>query len=206
MTDSLLTLATSYGLPFLALITSLSCLALPVPVSIVMMLSGSLVASGDLELWQVFSAAYLAALAGDQVGFFVGRFAGTPIINFIGRNPGRAALIDKARRQLDEKGWLAVFFSRWLFSPLGPYVNFIGGAAAMNWIKFTVPGATGELVWVSLYVGLGYFFSSNISAVADLASSASGFLAAGAVAAFLGWRLWIALRAAAKIAEGRPSA
>ncbi len=200
MTESFLTLATSYGLPFLALITSLSCLALPVPVSIVMMLSGSLVASGELDFWQVFFAAYLAALVGDQVGFLIGRVAGAPIIGWLARSPARAALIDKARGQLDKKGWWAVFFSRWLFSPLGPYVNFIGGAAAMNWLKFTAPGAAGELVWVSLYVGLGYFFSSNISAVADLASSASGLLAAGAVAAFLGWRLWIALRAGGKAA------
>ncbi len=198
MTDSILTLATTYGLPFLALITALSCLALPVPVSIVMMASGSFVASGDFELWQVFVAAYAAALAGDQLGFFIGRAAGMPILGWISKSPSRGALIDKARRQLDEKGWLAVFFSRWLFSPLGPYVNFIGGAAAMNWAKFTAPGAAGELVWVTLYVGLGYFFSSNVAAVADMAGNASGFLAAGAVAVFLGWRLWVAFKASPK--------
>lgn len=198
MTDSLLSLATSYGLPFLALITGLSCLALPVPVSLVMMLSGSLVASGDLLLWEVFLAAYIAALLGDQIGYFIGRGAGISVLGWISKEPSRAALVEKARAQLDEKGWLAVFLSRWLFSPLGPYVNFIGGAAPMNWLKFTVPGAAGELVWVTLYIGLGYFFSANISAVADLASNASGFLAAGAVAGFLGWRVWVALRPNAK--------
>ena len=194
MTDSILELATTYGLPFLALITGLSCLALPVPVSIVMMLSGSFVATGDFELWEVFGAAYSAALAGDQVGFLIGRAGGTPILGWISRNPARASLIEKAKAQIDSKGWVAVFLTRWLFSPLGPYVNFIGGAAAMNWLKFTIPGAAGELVWVTLYVGMGYFFSSNISAIADLASSASGFLAAGAVAVFLGWRLLVVLR------------
>ncbi len=193
MIDSTLLLVSSYGLPFLALITALSCLALPVPVSIVMMLSGSFVASGDFELWQVFLAAYVAALTGDQLGYWIGRGGGNLLLGWMEKSPARAALIGKAHGMLEEKGWIAIFLTRWLFSPLGPYVNFIGGAAAMNWLKFTLPGAAGELVWVTLYVGLGYFFSANISAVSDLVSSASGFLAAGAVVAFLGWRLWRSL-------------
>ncbi|MCO6185489.1 DedA family protein [Rhizobium sp. L1K21] len=198
MIDGVLSLATEYGLPFLALITFLSCLALPVPVSIAMILSGSLVASGDLSLWQVFLAAYVAAMAGDQMGYATGRGAGIAILKWISRDKRRANMLEKAKLQLDSHGGLAVFFSRWLFSPLGPYVNFIGGAASMNWLVFTIAGAAGEFVWVGLYVGLGFFFSSNISAVADLAENASGFLAAGAVAGLLGWRLVVALRSEAK--------
>ncbi len=69
----------------------------------------------------------------------------------------RAALMGKATGYLRDRGALAVFLSRWLFSPLGPYVNFAGGAARLDWGRFTWAGIAGETVWVALYVGLGAF-------------------------------------------------
>lgn len=202
MMDDVLALAGTYGLPFLGLVTALSCLALPVPVSIAMMIGGSLAASGDFNLAAVVLTAYAAALIGDQAGFWIGRAGGTPILTWFERKPARAKLIGEARAYAEKRGWIAVFLTRWLFSPLGPYVNFAGGATGANWAAFSSASAAGELVWVVLYVGLGYFFSANVSAVAELAGDASGFLAAGAVAAFLGWRLWVAYSKAHRPAGG----
>jgi membrane-associated protein len=190
MSEQLITLATNYGIPFLALIVFLSCLALPVPCSFVMLMSGSLVTSGDLAFTPVFMAAYGAALAGDQTGFFAGRLAGRFIIPSIERSPARRDLLARAHGMLEKRGAIGVFLTRWLFSPLGPYVNLITGAAGMSWWRFSLPGALGELVWVSIYIGLGMAFSDNILMIADLASNVSGMLAAGAITAFLGWRLW----------------
>jgi membrane protein DedA with SNARE-associated domain len=98
-------------------------------------------------------------------------------------------MIAKARGLLDRHGGAAVFLSRWLFSPLGPYVNLVTGAARMPWLRFALWDALGEGVWVALYLGLGYTFGSQIEAVAELAANFSGILAAGAVA--LGLGLWL---------------
>lgn len=201
MTEQLITLATNYGIPFLALIVFLSCVALPVPCSFVMLMSGSLVTSGDLAFAPVFGAAYGAALAGDQAGYFAGRFAGHLILPFIERSPARMALLGKARDMLDRRGGAGVFLTRWLFSPLGPYVNVIVGGAGMNWLTFSAFGALGEMVWVSLYIGLGMVFSANILTIADIASNVSGMLVAGAVTVFLGWRI-VSLLTSGKDADG----
>jgi membrane-associated protein len=198
MMDDVLALAITYGMPFLGLVTGLSCLGLPVPVSIAMMIGGSLAASGDIDLVVVFLVAYGSALAGDQAGFWIGRLGGKPILQRLANGSTRAHLLDDARDYAEKRGWIAVFLTRWLFSPLGPYVNLTGAVVGMSWMKFTSASAAGEMVWVVLYTGLGYLFADNVQAVAEIAGNASGLLAAGAVAGLLGWRVWIVLSRASQ--------
>lgn len=194
MTETVLALVPVYGLSLIALATFLSCLAVPIPASLVMLSAGGFAAAGDLVLWQVAMAALAGAVLGDQAGYVVGR-VGARWIDGQRATPKQAALFAKATGYLRDKGTWAVFFSRWLVSPLGPYVNFAGGAAHLGWGRFTRAGVLGETVWVAIYVGLGASFAEDILALADLMGSASGLLAALAVAGGLVLWLRAALRA-----------
>ena len=98
----------------------------------------------------------------------------------------RERLLSQARDLLDRSGGSGVFLSRWLVSPLGPYVNFIAGATGIGWAGFTIWGAAGEAVWVGLYTGIGYAFAGRIEMIGDIAGNISGFIAAAIVAALLG--------------------
>lgn len=175
-----------YGPALLGLTTFLSCLALPVPSSLMMIAAGAFVASGDLSLPMVTAAAYAGAVAGDQFGFLLGRRAGHWL-----PEPGtrRGDLVASAMASLRRRGVVTVFLSRWLFSALGPWVNLAAGASGYAHRRFTAADVLGEAVWVAAYVGLGITFGANLQAAADLAGSALGFLAAGAVAVGLGWWL-----------------
>ena len=51
-----------------------------------------------------------------------------------------------------------------------------------------------EVVWVTLYVGLGAAFADDIVALADMLGNASGLIAAGVVAGALALWLRAALR------------
>ncbi len=186
MTDALVGLIPQYGVALMFLATFLSCLALPVPSSLMMLAGGAFAAGGDLTLWSVALSAYLGALVGDQVGFAIGRWGQRHIDALITRFPKRAALVERARAFSQRWGGPGVYFSRWLVSPLGPYVNFLTGAARMRWLRFTAWDVAGEATWVTLYVGLGYLFSNQIQAVADVLSNLSGALAAGLVSILLG--------------------
>ncbi len=177
MTDWTLQLLAQYGAPLLGLVTLASCLALPVPASLVMLTAGAFAASGDLALPYVTLAAFVGAVLGDQIGFFIGRSGQSRLYSLIERFPKRASILAKATALLRRRGAIGVFLSRWLFSPLGPYVNFAAGAAGLRWARFTLWGILGETVWVSLYVGLGYGFSHNLGAVALFARDISGLLA-----------------------------
>lgn len=189
MTDLILAMVPTYGLPLLALVVFLSCLALPVPSSLAMLTSGSFVGAGDLALVPTILTALAAAIVGDQTGYLIGRKAGAPALRRLALRRDRKLLIVRARAWIARRGGIGVFLSRWLFSPLGPYVNLIGGATGIGWARFTLWGAAGEAVWVALYVGLGVVFAGNIAAGAELAADFSGILAGGVISLFLGLRL-----------------
>lgn len=193
MTEAILALVPVYGLALIAAATFLSCLALPIPASLIMLSAGGFAAAGDLVLWQAGAAALAGAVLGDQAGYQLGRLGGR-MLTGPAPSPKRAALMGKASAYLRERGAWAVFFSRWLVSPLGPYVNVAGGAARLPWARFTRAGIAGELVWVALYVGLGAAFADDILALADLLGSASGLLAALAGAGTFALWLRAALR------------
>jgi membrane-associated protein len=192
MTDWLLALVPQYGFWLLMVGTFCSCLALPVPVSMLMLAAGGFVSAGDLSLVPTASAALAGAVAGDQVGYFAARRGGAGLIGKLG---SRAAPLAKATAMLAARGGIAIFLTRWLFSALGPYVNLAAGAARQPWGQFTAWGVAGEVVWVGLYISLGYAFTGNLEAASAMAVEMLGFLAAGAVAMGLGLWLFVTLRA-----------
>ncbi len=189
MTEYLLELVPTYGLWLLAVVTFLACLALPVPCSILMLTAGGFVASGDLVLWQVMGAALTGAVAGDQLGYRIGWVGGNGLLTRLSTNPKSGALIGRAVDQMNRRGALGIFLTRWLFAPVGPWANFAAGATAFNYIRFTLWAIAGEVVWVGLYVLLGYGFAGNIEAASEMAGSALGILAG--VAAMLGFGYWL---------------
>jgi membrane protein DedA with SNARE-associated domain len=189
MTDALLALVPVWGLWLVGVTTFLSCLALPVPSSVIMLAAGGFAAAGDLVIWQVMTAATVGAVVGDQTGFAAGRRGGPGLIARLGRGRARQRVIARARALMARHGAVAVFLSRWLFSPLGPYVNLIAGAMGESWARFTLWGIAGEAVWCGLYVLVGHAFAGNLSAAADMLGSVLALIATGT--ATLGLGLWL---------------
>lgn len=189
MTDTIFALVTTWGALVIFASSFLSCLALPIPTSLMMLSGGAFVAAGDLALWQVIAGAWGGAILGDQTGYLIGRHGGAPLVERIARTPARRAVLTRARRLVDRKGGLGVFFSTWLFAPLGPWVNFIAGTTGLSWLRFTLWDVLGETIWVAVYVGLGFGFASQIEALSDILGNAVGLLAALAVAGAMA--VWI---------------
>lgn len=187
--DTVFALVSSYGALVVLASAYLSCLAVPIPTSLMMLAAGAFAAVGDLLLWQVAGAAYAGAVAGDQTGFRIGRMGGDWLTGRIAARPARAAALARARAVVDRHGGLGVFFSTWAVAPLGPWVNVIAGATGLGWLRFTVWDALGEAVWVALYVGLGFAFASQIGTLATVLSNVAGLLAGGVVTVALA--LWL---------------
>ncbi|MFN4157176.1 MAG: DedA family protein [Gemmobacter sp.] len=189
LADALLALLPLYGVWLIAAVTFLSCLAVPIPTSLVMLVAGGFSASGDMHLASVVMMALAGAILGDQVGFRLGRIGGGALLLRLRAAPSRAVFVDRASTLVSKRGGTGVFLSRWLVSPLGPWLNFVAGAANMGWLRFTLCAVAGEAVWVVIYVGLGYGFAGNILELSSLLGSASALLAGVAVLVALG--LWL---------------
>lgn len=195
MTELALALIADYGVPILACVTFLSCLALPVPSSLLMLASGGFAATGDLSLASVAAGAFGGAVVGDNTGYWVARKTGNRMSRWLAAKPARASLRNRAEAYMTRWGGASVFFSCWLVAPLGPTMNYVSGLTGFPWLRFALWGFAGEVVWVGLYVGLGYLFADNISAISDLAGNVSGLIAAFVISGLLGVWLW---RASAK--------
>lgn len=190
MTDVILALVADYGVPIVFCVTFLSCLALPVPSSILMLASGGFAATGDLSLGAVLAAAFFGAVIGDNSGYWIARASGDRMDRWLEQHPKRAALRRKSEAFMEKWGGSSVFFSCWLMAPLGPYVNYVSGLTRFTWLRFALWGVAGEIVWVSLYVGLGYAFADNVTSIASILGNASGLISAIALAVGLGLWLW----------------
>ncbi|MDO5613737.1 MAG: VTT domain-containing protein [Paracoccus sp. (in: a-proteobacteria)] len=191
MTETLLGLVPQYGVWLLAACAFLSCLALPAPSSILLLAAGGFVAAGDLAALQCAIGTLAGAFLGDQLAYQIGRRGGGLLR---GGNTRRAAALSKAQAMLDRRGGLAVFLSRWLVSALGPWVTFAAGMAGLGWARFTAASLAGMLIWVAMYLALGYSFAGNLEAASGMALHLLGFAAAAALVGVLGWRLLRLLR------------
>jgi len=177
------------GPPLLFVLCLASCLALPVPASIAMLAAGAIAAEGGLSLHWLALAAFLGAITGDQIAYFIGRAGRGPLIRWIDRNPKRREARQKAEAWTERRAGPGVLLSRWPISPLGPYVNFAAGASNLTWRKFTAWGAPGEAVWVSVNLGFGYFFAGEINRLWMIGhETVVVVLALLALAALLIWR------------------
>lgn len=194
MSDTLLELVATYGAGALLVTTFLSCLALPVPASLAMLAAGGFVAAGELSGTVMMAAAFGGAVLGDHAGFAAGRL-GTGALDALSADRAKGRMLRTAADDLRRRGVALVFFSRWLVSPLGPYVNFAAGATGLAWSRFLLADLAGEAVWVLCYIGLGYLFAENVGLLADVLGSLTGLLAALAIAAVA--LVWL-IRAAAR--------
>lgn len=184
--ETFLALVPEWGALIVLVANLLACMALPIPASLVMLGAGAFIATGDLDAGLVWLAALTGAVAGDQIGYQIGRLGIQRLSGRVAGHRQSARLAARAARWLQDRRVPALFLSRWLVSALGPYVNLAAGAARMRWIHFTLPALAGELVWCSLYLGLGWGFARDIEDIADTLGNIAFAASAGVVALLLG--------------------
>lgn len=179
-----------YGHVLVFLVPLLSCLALPVPASAIFMLAGTMAAAGEFSIAALWLTGFAGAVIGDQIGYLAARHYSKNVQDLAGRNAALRGGLERAGEFSEKWGGLSVFFSRWLASPLGPYVNITSGLTRYDWRQFTLWQMTGEAIWVSIYLGIGYVFSTQAQAIADLIGNAIWLLVAGAITYLLGRKLF----------------
>ena len=184
ITDQLLAALSQYGLPMLFGVTAIAAVGVPLPISLMLVAAGSFVELGEMKLWQVIVVAVAAAVLGDQVGYALGRWGGQRLLARLKRRKDGAAKIIQAQRFAQRWGGAGIFFSRWLVTPLGPWLNLTSGIAAYPWSRFLCWDVLGELLWVIAYVMLGKFFSDRIQALVEVLGNL-GWVIVGLIATLI---------------------
>jgi membrane protein DedA with SNARE-associated domain len=195
LSDYLLATLGVYGVPVLFVALLAGAAGVPLPASLLLVAAGSFVEQGELDLWPVLALSAAGAVAGDNVGYALGRWGGRRLTRRLGRFVGGERKVEEAEAWLKRREGLGVFLSRWLLTPLGPVVNLTAGATEYPWPRFLVYDLLGEALWVALYVLLGRFFSDRVQALSDLLGDLTWAVVALAAAVVLGVLLFKHLRA-----------
>ena len=190
MSEWILEWLSIYGLPVYFFILAASSFGIPMPVKLMMLVVGSFVQQGEIAFWEALVIGSLGAITGDQIGYFLGRLGGKKLINRFTVRFGGARKFKRAEGFSRRWGATGIFFSRWLVTPLGPWINLTSGVTGYSWRLFSFFGILGETLWVLLYIMLGIFFSDRVQDAANLLISLTWVFVRITIAAVLGWILF----------------
>lgn len=194
--DYLLSTLGLYGLPVLFGVLLIGCIGVPMPSSLLLLVSGALTEQGDMNLWLALALAVAGAIIGDNIGYALGRWGGRHVR--LNRLVGGEARLERAEKWLKRWEGAGVFFSRWLITPLGPVINITSGLTAYSWPRFLFYDVIGEVLWVILYILLGRFFSDRVVEMSELLGDFVWVIVGLLSVGVLGWIVAKYLRAPEK--------
>jgi membrane-associated protein len=152
-----------------------------------------LVAATAIGNWVEYVALLLAviagALAGESVGFMLGRWFGPRIQGSrLGRRLGEKNW-RRAETYLERRGGLAIFISRFL-PVLHALIPLTVGMSSMSYRKFIAWTAPACAVWAGAYVSVGWLAAGSYRRLADQLHYA-GLIFAGILVVFIGLALLV---------------
>jgi membrane-associated protein len=190
MSERVLAALAGYGLPALFAIVAIAAVGVPLPVTLLLIVTGSLAAQGVLNFWSAIAIAAVGSVAGDQIGYAVGRWGGSRLVAKLRGMIGSPERIHEFDAKAKKWGATGVFFSRWLVAPLGPWINLASGITDYSWLRFTLWDFLGESFGVALYISLGSVFSDRVQEIGSILGDLTWAILGLLVAAFLGWKLF----------------
>jgi membrane-associated protein len=149
---------------------------------------GVLARRGTVDLVWLTVAVVLAAIAGDSVGYEIGRRLGPPLLR---TRPlrRRAQRVDKARDLQRRRGPAAVFVGRFV-ALLRSLVPALAGASGMSYRRFLLYNALGGLVWGVGNVAIGYAAGAAYQRVEGVVGKTVALVSAAlVVAGLIVWRV-----------------
>ncbi len=123
---------------------------LPIPGETALVTAGLLAGAGHLSVPLVIAIAALAAMAGDNLGYWLGRRAGRRALKG-GRGPlgrHRRRLLAKGEAFFARQGMKAVFLGRFVVG-VRVVAALVAGATHMPVRKFMLANAAGAVVWAT---------------------------------------------------------
>ncbi len=122
--------------------------------------------TGDIQICWIVGLAAAGAIIGDNLGFFVGRRFGMPLLLRFGRyvhlTPPRLKL---GQYLFHRHGGKIIFFGRFV-AVLRVFAALLAGTNRYPWLPFLGWNAAGGIVWATIFGGGGFLFGEVVHKVA----------------------------------------
>lgn len=182
-----------YGYLAVGALVLLEDFGVPVPGETTLIAAAVYAGAGQLNVLVVAVIAFVAALAGDSIGFAIGYFGGRALVLRWGKyaflTPSR---MNRAEGFFARHGGKVVTVARFV-EVLRQANGIIAGLSEMPWRRFLAYNALGAALWVGLWVTAGYEAGGSIDTLYPEVVRYEVYLAivaAALIAAYVAYRVW----------------
>lgn len=134
----------------------------PLPGETILIFASFFAYQGEhLKIEWIIATAVVACTVGDNIGYWIGRHGGRPLLN----RWKRIFRVDDediaiGERFLERRGWFAIFIARFI-AGMRIVAGPLAGVLCMPWKKFLTANFCGAAVWVSVISLVAYSFGSQ---------------------------------------------
>jgi membrane protein DedA with SNARE-associated domain len=134
----------------------------PLPGETMLVAAALYAGAGHINIFVVGVIAFLAAVAGDNVGYAIGRFGGHGLVERYGKYVLLTGdRLERAEAFFERYGGRVVTVARFV-SGLRQLNGIIAGTMEMHWLRFLAFNALGAALWVAAWTSLGYVAGDHV--------------------------------------------
>jgi membrane protein DedA with SNARE-associated domain len=167
---------------------------IPVPGETILIAASVYAGAGRLNVILVGGTAAVAAVAGDNIGFAVGRYGGRALALRWGRYLRLTEQrLDKAEDFFHRHGGWIISVARFL-EVLRQANGIVAGTSGLRWRRFLAFNALGAALWAGTWVSLGYLAGHHIATIYHSIIQYSSYLLVVLAVVLAGYIIWHVLR------------
>jgi membrane protein DedA with SNARE-associated domain len=151
------TLVQDYGLVLLFLLVAIESAGIPLPGETALVTAGVLASRGKLDIVAVIVVAAVAAIVGDNVGYWIGRLGGRKLLErwaWLDRHASR--VLPWSERFFKRHGAKTIFLGLFI-AVLRVTAAWLAGISRMPWWRFFFWNAAGGICWAALVALVAYY-------------------------------------------------
>lgn len=172
-----------------------------IPGDVILALGGVYSSQGKMSLVWVIVLGTLAAIAGETIGYWLGRRYGMRLVRRLPLIRRLGAMLEQSEDYFRKHGGKTVAIGRYA-TAAGAFIPFTAGIARMPYRRFLLFDVPAIIVWATAISVFGYVFGRNLEFV-DKVISRFGYTVLGLIVVFfLGRFLWKRWRGSS---EGDPA-
>ena len=164
----------------------------PVPGETILIAASVYAGAGRLNVVAVGIIGFLAAVAGDNIGFAIGHFGGRALALRWGRyvflTPER---LDKTEAFFERHGGKIIVVARFI-EGLRQANGIVAGITGMHWRRFLAFNALGAALWVGVWITIGYVSGNHITTIYNYITRYSLYVLivlAALLVAYIAWHI-----------------
>jgi membrane-associated protein len=149
-----------YGILFAIIFFETGFVVTPfLPGDSLLFVAGAVAAAGGMDPYVLVATLVTAALCGDNVNYWIGRFLGPRVFRFEGGRWLKKENLTRTHAFMERHGPKAIIIAR--FVPIvRTFVPFVCGIGRLTYGRFLGFSLIGASLWVGLLIPAGYFFGN----------------------------------------------